>query len=116
MKKRFKSALFAFFKEEIMNEVSIKHKCEFIHLPQQMPIVISEEKYKIITIEKEVLVKESYHGSPFEYMLDDAIMNTRRAIVDEAMKHVSVNSRELFDTLNQSKIIKATIHIGVKSN
>lgn len=115
MKKRFKSALFAFFKEEIMNEVSIKHKGEFLHLPQKMPVVLSEEKYKIITIEKEVLVKDSYHGAPFQYLLDDAIMNTRRAIVDESMKHVSVNSRELFDIPNRSKIIKATIHIGVKS-
>lgn len=53
MKKRFKSALFAFFKEEIMNAVSISHKSELLHLPQRMPVVLSEEKYKIITIEKE---------------------------------------------------------------
>lgn len=116
IRKRFKSALFAFFKEEILKEVSTYYGKKDIQWSTYNPSFISEEKYKIVAIEKEVMVRDSnMHNIPFQYALDDAIRNTRRAVLEEAMKYVEINSKELFGSIDGSKVLKAKIYIGVKN-
>jgi len=103
MKRRFKKALFAFFKDEILNSVSPNPNCAL----GEIEYTTSGIDFKKISCEIQV---KADHPGAYEYELQEA----RFKLTEEALKHVKVDRDSVFDPyISGTRRIKCSLFIGV---
>lgn len=104
MKKRFKKAVFAFFKDEILESFESKESVTVETITHTM---------EYVELKSVIDLTERHNPDPMEY--ERSLEQMRRALFDESMKHLIVNTRELFDYDSFGcRRIQASLFIGVK--
>ena len=105
-KKRFKKALFAFFKEEILDAVTKKENSE---IQTHVHFISKELEFKELRVEISTMDRGGMNHMIYEESLRDA----RRTLVEEALKHIQVDERSVFDQdIYDERRIKCSLFIG----
>jgi hypothetical protein len=111
LKSRFKKALFAFFKDEILNSVgynkpiqTIQHVCNEMRMTEiRTEIILDESKYH----QCGTSVNQIY-----EYSLNDA----KRKLFEESMKFIQIDEKSVIDPLYYStRAITLKLFVGTKT-
>jgi len=108
LKQRFKKALFAFFKDEILKSVGYEGKrtvfetkgVDFTEIRSE--IMISQDHYPM------------YHQQmPFEYMYEEKLKQARQEIFEKAMDHIIIDERSVMDLgVFPHRAIKVSLFVG----
>jgi len=112
LKRRFKKALFAFFKDEIINSVDFVEKSERINY-------VTKE-LNLITIKSEIVIEESrqMNNIPFEYVYEDALNKCKHDLFQKVMKHIQIDNQSVMETSlyrNNTRAIRVSLFIGNKN-
>jgi septum formation topological specificity factor MinE len=100
LKRRFKKALFAFFKDEIINSVDFDEKSE--------------------RIKSEIVIEESrqMNNMPFEYVYEEALNKCKHDLFQKVMKHIQIDNQSVMETnlyRNNTRAIRVSLFIGNKN-
>src|SRR6056297_1924042 len=92
LKQRFKKALFAFFKDEILKNVGYEGK----------HTVFETKGVDFTEIRSEIMLQEESSkfyptGIPFEYLYEDRLKQARQEIFEKAMEHIVIDERSVMD-------------------
>jgi hypothetical protein len=96
---RFRKALFAFFKEEILKEVQVpQDQLGLIHNKE----IIRTSNIPVQTLEYTIQLDSSEHtpfkfGEPADFVFNRAAAKAHKELFDELIRHVTVDSRALLD-------------------
>ena len=112
LKRRFKKALFAFFKDEIINSVDFDEKSESINYVTK--------GLNFITIKSEIVIEESrqMNNMPFEYVYEDALNKCKHDLFQQVMKHIQIDNQSVMETnlySNNTRAIRVSLFIGNKN-
>jgi septum formation topological specificity factor MinE len=105
LKRRFKKALFAFFKDEIINSVDFDEK---------------SERIKSERIKSEIVIEESrqMNNMPFEYVYEEALNKCKHDLFQKVMKHIQIDNQSVMETnlyRNNTRAIRVSLFIGNKN-
>lgn len=104
IKKRFKNALFAFFREQLVNEFQSEAITE-----TGVRYLIEDQRVEFKEIKTEVRIDPREHQ--YTPMLDHAIEKAKEVLVEEAIKYTTVNTAEMFDGRKEHRIV-VTLFVG----
>lgn len=110
LKKRFKTALFHFFKDEILKEV-----CAETNSIQRT--IVRQKEYEFVKLEHHIQVNEDFGGRiPYSVLLEEEIQKCRKKLFEECIHYMEVDSVQLLSQHipYQSRAIKISLHIGNK--
>jgi len=110
-KKRFKKALFAFFKDEIINSVGFNNSKKVIYVSKEL---------NFVEIKSEIRIEKSNrtNNMPFDYAYEESLNKCRRDLFEEAMKHIQIDNQSVIRTnsySNDTRAIKVSLFIGTKN-
>lgn len=108
LKSRFKKALFAFFKDEILNSVG------YTGAIQQVQIVTKELKFT--EIKSEILLDErdsQRYGEPIGIVYEKALENAKRRLFEESLKFIQVDEKSIMDShIYPHRAIRVSLFVG----
>jgi hypothetical protein len=109
LKLKFKRALFAFFKEEILN--SVGHSGNI----QQVQIATKELKYT--EIKAEILLNENgishYNNEPIGIAYEKALEHAKEKLFNESMKFIQIENKSIMDShIYPHRAIRVSLFIG----
>jgi hypothetical protein len=111
LKSRFKKALFAFFKDEILSSVGYNQPMQTIqHICKEM---------KMTEIRSEILLDErdnQRYGMPANMVYEKSLEDARRRLFEESMKYIQVDEKSIIDQhIYPARAIRVSLFIGVRS-
>ena len=108
MKKRFKKALFAFFKDEILNAVMRVENSEH---QTHVQFISKTLEFKELKVEIATMDRQSMNPRAYE----DSLREARHVLIDEALKYIQVDESSVFDEdIYNERRIKCSLFIGIK--
>jgi len=113
IKKRFKKALFAFFKDEILNSVGAQKTTEKVNY-------VSKE-LQLIEIDSEIIIDETRQigrGIAMNSIYEEALNRCKRKLFEKAMKHIQIDELSVMGTdlhSNGIRTIRVSLFIGLKN-
>jgi hypothetical protein len=108
LKLKFKRALFAFFKEEILNSVGYSGNI------QKVEIVTKELKLTEIKAEILLNVTEKYpHNEPIGIVYEKALERAKEKLFNESMKFIQIENKSIMDShIYPHRVIRVSLFIG----
>ena len=111
LKSRFKKALFAFFKDEILSSVGYNQPMQTIqHICKEM---------KMTEIRSEIILDErdnQRYGMPANMVYEKSLEDARRRLFEESMKYIQVDEKSIIDqNIYQARAIRVSLFIGIRS-
>jgi hypothetical protein len=111
IKSRFKKALFAFFKDEILSSVGYNQPMQTIqHICKEM---------KMTEIRSEILLSDrdsERYGMPATVVYEKSLEEARRRLFEESMKFIQIDEKSVIDPhIYQARAIRVSLFIGVRS-
>jgi len=104
LKARFKKALFAFFKDEILNAVGYNGTI------QKLQIVTKELEFS--EIKAEILLEERY-GEPIVIVYERALESAKRRLFEESMKFIHIDESSIMDShVYPHRAIRVSLYVG----
>jgi len=110
LKDRFKKALFAFFKNEILEAVSWKGT-----VLEKTQIVSAELKFT--EIKADIFIQDTTNALvPASVVYERSLREAREKIFEEAMKMVVIDERSVMDTnIYPHRVIRVSLFVGYKT-
>lgn len=110
IKQRFKKAIFAFFKDEILKSVGYNN-------PMQHIEIVSREM-RFIEIRAEILLTESEnYVEPIGIAYERALEKAKKTLFEESMKYIEIETNSVMDSyIYNARGIKVSLFIGQKNN
>lgn len=110
LKLKFKRALFAFFKEEILEAVGFKQPVE------RVEFISRELKFTQITTPI-VLDERDTNFSPVGIAYEKALDQAKRKLFDESMKFIHIESKDVINSyVYPRREIRVSLFIGTNQN
>jgi len=111
LKSRFKKALFAFFKEEILSSVGYNQPMQTIqHICKEM---------RMTEIRSEILLSDvgsERYGLPANVVYEKSLEEARRRLFEESMKFIQIDEKSVIDPhIYPTRAIKVSLFVGVRS-
>jgi hypothetical protein len=111
LKSRFKKALFAFFKEEILSSVGYNQPMQTIqHICKEM---------RMTEIRSEILLSDrdsERYGMPANVVYEKSLEEARRMLFEESMKFIQIDEKSVIDPhIYPTRAIKVSLFVGVRS-
>ena len=111
MKNRFRKALFAFFKDEILNSVGYNGSS------QTSTIMVTEERVKFTEIKAEILLDnrggQMGHGEPTVIAYERALEDCKQRLFDESMKSIRIDEQSIMDShIYDGRAIRVSLLVG----
>jgi len=109
LKNRFKKALFAFFKDEIMNSVGYNGATEHVQF-------VSKD-IKMTEIKSEILIDNTNHqirhGEPTGIVYERALEECKRKLFEESMKFIQIDEKSIMDShIYHGRAIRVSLFLG----
>ncbi len=108
-KERFRKALFAFFKEEILKEAAPQGPFEI------QTIHHSQLKFHELRMEWRIAEEREFKhiGRPIEFIYEGALNDARKRLFEQVMQYVQVDERTVLDPqLYDGRIFRATVFVA----
>ena len=107
LKHRFRKALFAFFKDEIIKITGVHSHVE-----------IASKELKFTHIRSEIILSEEGHDRyPVDVIYQQSLQDCKVKLFDEAMKHIQINESSIMDTqIFGARRIEVSLFIGQVPN
>jgi hypothetical protein len=113
IKDRFKKALFAFFKDEILKNVGYNGDVRHVTICETH-LKFTEIKAEILFDDKNEQVK---YGLPTGYIYEKALESARTKLFEETMKYVIVDKNSIIDQhLYTHRAIRLSLFVGIKND
>lgn len=114
-KERFKKALFAFFKTEILEAVEARKIQGVQYIPPMGKVIETRLPYQLACMidfdeERDPIGR----NIPMEVLMERKIENARQELFKEFVKHVEVESSFLVPNFSRRREIRLSIYIGKK--
>jgi hypothetical protein len=111
LKSRFKKALFAFFKEEILSSVGYNQPMQVVqHVCKEM---------RMTEIRSEILLDDrdnQRYGVPANVIYEKSLDEARRRLFEESMKFIQIDEKSVIDPhIYPTRAIKVSLFVGVRS-
>ena len=111
LKSRFKKALFALFKEEILSSVGYNQSMQTIqHICKEM---------RMTEIRSEILLSDrdsERYGMPANAVYEKSLEEARRRLFEESMKFIQIDEKSVIDPhIYPTRAIKVSLFVGVRS-
>lgn len=111
MKNRFKKALFAFFKDEILNSVGYNGNV------QVGKIVTTHENVKFHEIKAEILLdnrnEQMRYGEHTGVAYERALEDCKRSLFEESMKSIRIDEQSVMDShIYDGRAIRVSLLVG----
>ncbi|MCK9429312.1 MAG: hypothetical protein M0R17_04860 [Candidatus Omnitrophica bacterium] len=108
IKRRFKRALFSFFKDEIESSLNINKFQEATINYYSEQIDFKELEIKINFIDKE------YPNKPANYVYMESLLEAKRRLFDEVCKYIKIDNKSIMDErIWNAREIKANLFVGI---
>lgn len=108
IKLRFKKALFAFFKDEILDLVGYNKD---IH---QVQLITKELKFTEI---KSEIVLDGIDSQPIGLVYEKSLEKAKRKLFEESMKFIQIDESSIMDShIYPHRVIKVSLFIGTLNN
>jgi hypothetical protein len=111
LKSRFKKALFAFFKEEILASVGYNKPMQTIqHVCKEM--IMTEIRAEILLSDSD---SERY-GVPANVVYEESLKEARRKLFEESMNFINIDEKSVIDPhIYPTRAIKLSLFVGLRS-
>lgn len=103
---RFKKALFAFFKDEILKSVGadVENKVE-----------VRNVKYNLIEISTQILLDEKISAMPSMIVYEEALEKARQELFEKIMNYVIIDNHSVMDQyIYPHRKIRISLLLGIK--
>jgi hypothetical protein len=108
LKSRFKKALFAFFKDEILSSVGYNK-------PMQVVEHVCKE-IRMTEISSEILLSDIPYGIPVNEIYKRALYEAKQRLFEESMKFIRIDEKTVIDSnIHRTRGIKISLFIGTRS-
>ena len=109
IKERFKKALFAFFKDEILKNVGYNGDVRHVTVSENC-VRFTEIKAEILFDDKDEQVR---YGLPAGYMYEKALEKARKTLFEESMKYVVIDKHSILDErVYPHRAIRISLFVG----
>ena len=107
---RFKKALFAFFKDEILDAVKYN---AIGNIETEVVVVSNTLKFEKLTCE--ISVSDRMNGDPRHY--ENSLREARNSLVNKALEFIEIDEMSVFDpNIYDERRIKCSLFLGIKDN
>jgi hypothetical protein len=106
MKNRFKKALFAFFKDEILDAVKYNPLGNY-----ETQVTVVSKTLNFEELKCEIAVSDRMNGDPRAY--ENSLREARTALIDKAMEFIQVDEQSVFDpNIYDERRIRCSLFVG----
>ena len=106
MKNRFKKALFAFFKDEILDAVKYNPLGNY-----ETQVTVVSKTLNFEELKCEIATSDRMSGDPRAY--ENSLREARAALIDKAMEFIKVDEQSVFDpNIYDERRIRCSLFVG----